>query len=114
MTNSPRIDQMFKSFSDETRLRVLHLLTRGELCVCDIHETLKLPQSKVSRHLSYLRKAGLVNVRRDGLWKHYSLAVPQGKFHQGLIDCLKGCFQEAPVLRRDKAALMKRNKTSRC
>src|ERR1039458_7925163 len=101
MSPQPRIDRMFSAFADQTRLRILHLLTRGELCVCDIHDTLKLPQSKVSRHLSSLRKAGLVEVRRAGLWKHYKLSAPQGKFHKGLIGCLKSCFEEAPILQRD-------------
>ncbi|MFI5350544.1 MAG: ArsR/SmtB family transcription factor [Elusimicrobiota bacterium] len=98
---APRIDRMFKAFADETRLRILHLLARGELCVCDLVGTLRLPQPKVSRHLAYLRGAGLVRVRKDGLWKHYSLAETSGKFHRSLIGCLRGCFSEVEVLRRD-------------
>jgi len=105
---------MFQGFADETRLRILHVLTRGELCVCDIHDILKLPQSKVSRHLAYLRDAGLVQVRRDGLWKHYSLARAEGKFHRGLINCLKGCFDEVDILKRDIVALKKRRKATAC
>ena len=114
MGASPKIDRMFMAFADETRLRILHLLTRGELCVCDIHNTLKLPQSKVSRHLAYLRSAGLVQVRKAGLWKHYSLAAAQGKFQKGLIACLKGCFDEVDILRRDVLPLQKRQKVKRC
>jgi len=114
MAARPPINDMLKAFADETRMRILHLLTRGKLCVCDIHDTLKLPQSKVSRHLSSLRKAGLVEVRRAGLWKHYKLSAPKGKFHQGLIGCLKSCFEEAPILKRDKAVLEKRRQSSQC
>jgi ArsR family transcriptional regulator len=99
---------MFKAFADETRLRILHLLTRGELCVCDIMETLRLPQSKISRHLAYLRTAGLVRVRKEGLWKHYSLASAEGRFQNGLISCLKGCFDEVDILKRDVTVLQKR------
>jgi DNA-binding transcriptional ArsR family regulator len=69
---------MFSAFADQTRPRILHLLTHGKLCVCDIHDTLKLPQSKVSRHLAYLRESGLARVRKEGLWKHYSLAPTGG------------------------------------
>jgi ArsR family transcriptional regulator len=101
---------MFKAFADETRLRILHLLTRGELCVCDIHDTLKLPQTRVSRHLAYLRAASLVRVRKEGLWKHYSLAPAQGKFQKSLIRCLKGCFDEVDVLQRDLAALKQKKR----
>ncbi len=114
MSKSPKIDQMFKAFADETRLRILHLLTRGELCVCDIHDIMKLRQSKVSRHLAYLRDAGLVQVRREGLWKHYSLAKTQGRVHRGLISCLKGCFDEVDILERDIKALEKKRKAKRC
>ncbi|MFA5516787.1 MAG: metalloregulator ArsR/SmtB family transcription factor, partial [Desulfuromonadales bacterium] len=57
-----------KAISDETRLRILAILTRGELCVCDLMAILDLPQSTVSRHLATLRHAGLVEDRRQGLW----------------------------------------------
>ncbi|MDE2490367.1 MAG: metalloregulator ArsR/SmtB family transcription factor [Elusimicrobia bacterium] len=99
-------DRMFRAFADETRLRVLSLLSRGgELCVCDLQAILRLSQPKTSRHLAYLRRAGLVKVRREGLWRHYSLAAPRDAFHRGLVACLGGCFAEAGVLRRDAAAL---------
>jgi ArsR family transcriptional regulator len=101
MSGPKKIDRVFKAFADETRLRILHLLTRGELCVCDLVDTLRLPQPKVSRHLAYLRGAGLVRVRKAGLWKHYSLAEPSGEFHRSLISCLRSCFSEADALRRD-------------
>ncbi|MBI4349013.1 MAG: metalloregulator ArsR/SmtB family transcription factor [Elusimicrobia bacterium] len=96
------VNLLFKAFADETRLRILHLLTRrDELCVCDLMELLGLPQSKVSRHLAYLRGAGLVRDRKEGLWCYYSLAKPQGAFHKSLIGCLGGCFGEVESLKRD-------------
>ena len=94
-------DKMFRAFADETRLRILHLLTKGELCVCDIMSVLKSPQSKVSRHLGYLKSAGLVTDRRDGIWKHYALAKPANKFQKQLIGCIDGCLQDVPVLVAD-------------
>ncbi len=100
---------MFKAFADETRLRVLNMLARrGELCVCDIQAILRCSQPKVSRHLAYLRRAGLVGVRRDGQWKHYSLLAPEGELHRGLVGCLRGCFSEVAVLRKDLEALRRR------
>jgi ArsR family transcriptional regulator len=64
----------FKALSDETRLRILALLTQGELCVCDLMAVLQLPQSTVSRHLAYLRNAGLLTDRREGVWMYYRIA----------------------------------------
>src|SRR6266516_69585 len=68
------MESLFKALADATRLRILGLLLTGEVCVCDIHESLKIPQPKASRHLAYLRRSGLVETRRDGLWVHYRLA----------------------------------------
>ena len=73
----PAVDQLetlFKALADKTRLRILALLGKNEVCVCHIHDTLELPQPTVSRHLAYLRRAGLVDVRRDGVWMHYQVA----------------------------------------
>jgi ArsR family transcriptional regulator len=95
------VDAMFRAFADPTRLRILNLLLAGELCVCDIVNTLRVPQPTASRHLAYLRRAGLVQARRDGLWIHYKLAPPQTTFHKKLLDCLACCFQDVPQLSKD-------------
>jgi ArsR family transcriptional regulator len=65
---------VFKALADKTRLRILALLGNNEVCVCHLHDSLELPQPTVSRHLAYLRRAGLVDVRRDGVWMHYQVA----------------------------------------
>lgn len=72
----PGLEQLFRALADDTRLRILGLLAAGEVCVCNIHGALNLPQPTVSRHLAYLRKSGLAAARRDGLWMHYSLRMP--------------------------------------
>ena len=74
MNKLREMEALFKALADATRLRILGLLLAGEVCVCDIHETLKMPQPKASRHLAYLRRSGLVETRREGLWVHYRLA----------------------------------------
>jgi ArsR family transcriptional regulator, arsenate/arsenite/antimonite-responsive transcriptional repressor len=77
MKPRPAIDQLeavFKALADKTRLRILALLGNNEVCVCHIHDSLELPQPTVSRHLAYLRRAGLVDARRDGVWMHYQVA----------------------------------------
>jgi DNA-binding transcriptional ArsR family regulator len=66
---------IFKALSDETRLRI-YLLLKHELCVCQIQVALGMSQTKISRHLTVLRNAGLVDARRDGLWMYYSRTVP--------------------------------------
>ena len=92
---------LFSALSDETRLRILALLTQGERCVCHLEEILQMSQSKVSRHLMVLRHAGLVSWRREGTWMHYSLAEPKDDLHARLIDCLRTCLQETPQVRSD-------------
>ena len=95
---------MFRAFSDRTRLRILHLLVDGEMCVCDIVSILGVPQPAASRHLAYLRRTGLVVARKRGLWVHYSLAPARSAFHEKLLECLACCFREVPELRADAAA----------
>jgi ArsR family transcriptional regulator, arsenate/arsenite/antimonite-responsive transcriptional repressor len=102
------VDRMFRACSDRTRLRILNLLLGGELCVCDIVNTLKVPQPTTSRHLAYLRRAGLVEARRDGLWMHYKLAAPQTVFHRKLIECLGSCSENVPQLAQDAKRLKPR------
>src|ERR687891_1945775 len=68
------LENVFKALADRTRLRILALLGNNEVCVCHIHNSLGLPQPTVSRHLAYLRRAGLVDARRDGVWMHYQVA----------------------------------------
>lgn len=96
-----RVDVMFRAFSDRTRLRILNLLRDGEKCVCDLQAVLKVPQPKVSRHLAYLRRTGLVTARKQGLWSYYALAPALSPFHAKLLDCLGCCFRDVPELARD-------------
>ena len=97
------VDLIFRAFSDRTRLRILHLIRDGECCVGNIVEILGIEQPSASRHLAYLRRAGLVSVRRAGLWCYYSLAPARLPFHQKLLECLACCFSEVPELRADQA-----------
>jgi ArsR family transcriptional regulator, arsenate/arsenite/antimonite-responsive transcriptional repressor len=96
--------QLFKALSDETRLRILALLSGGELCVCDLMAVLELPQSTVSRHLAYLRNAGLVEDRRQGVWMYYQLAAPAAELGE-LAEWLPGRLAELEQGRRDQALL---------
>ncbi len=86
---------------------MLGLLSLGELCVCDLLKVLDEPQSKVSQHLASLRMSGLVVARREGKWRHYTLAKPTGRVHARLVGCLSECFAEIDVLKRDHVKLRK-------
>ncbi len=106
-------DQLFKAFADETRLRILNLLAQGEQCVCEIQMVLRVPQPKISRHLAYLRRMGLIQERKEGKWVIYSLSEARGPVHDALLRCVRGCFQEVGTLKEDLAR-RSRLKSPRC
>lgn len=97
------LDALFKGFADPTRIRILNLLAAGELCVCDIVEILDLPQSTVSRHLSYLLRSVLVEVSREWKFAHYRLARPAHPVHRNLIGCVRSCFAGIASLDAERA-----------
>lgn len=96
-------DQLFKAFADETRLRLLNLLAQRSHCVCEFQGILRVPQPKISRHLAYLRRSGLVVEKRHGKRIMYSLAEAISPVHASLLRCVRGCFQEIDFLQRDIA-----------
>ena len=71
--HSFNIELLFRALADKTRLRIINLIGQDELCVCFFVEVLQVKQSRISRHLAYLRKAGLVDARRQGKWMHYRI-----------------------------------------
>lgn len=97
-----------KALGDQTRLRILALLIHGEVCVCDIHQSLKIGQPKASRHLAYLRRAGLVRARKEGLWMHYSLAVPDDLVLRTIVDAVTHTLGHVPTSARDAERLHRR------
>jgi ArsR family transcriptional regulator len=107
-----RVDLVFRAVADPTRLRILNMLRGGERCVCEIVDILRCPQPKASRHLGYLRRAGLVSVRKDGLWAYYKLMPARDAFHAKLLECLAACCGEVPVMKRDDERL--KNNTKCC
>jgi ArsR family transcriptional regulator, arsenate/arsenite/antimonite-responsive transcriptional repressor len=106
------VDQAFKALADPTRIRILGLLASGEICVCHIHESLRLPQSLVSRHLAYLRKARLVDTRKEGLWVYYRLAAKREDFTKTLLEAVYHCVGHLPTVAKDARRL--ESKTGCC
>ena len=106
---------VFKALSDESRLRIINLLYySGELCVCDIEEVMGFTQTKVSRHLAYLRKAGLVDDRKQGLWMLYSIAMPRSDEQKKFLDFFAGLLKADPVARKDAQRLASRIRKGCC
>lgn len=99
--------QIYQCLCDVTRLRILHLLTRGPLCVCHFQEILEVPQTKVSQHLSYLRKRGLVEVIRHANWMIYRLPARPPRELTANLKCLQDCASEDRLFRSDLRKLEK-------
>lgn len=96
-----QIEKYFRSLADISRLRIINLLLRGELCGCDIHRVLDTAQPNVSRHLNYLKNSGVVRDRRDGYRVYYRLVDPAPRALEALFGYLRQTFAAEEVLRRD-------------
>ena len=99
------METVFKALADQTRLRILGLLGTGEVCVCEIHDSLRIPQPTASRHLAYLKRAGLVTDRREGLWVHYRLATPSDHVLRAMLDSTTHWLTHLPATDRDRRRL---------
>ena len=102
------METLFQALGDATRLRILGLLLTGEVCVCNIHDSLKISQPKASRHLAYLRRSGLVETRREGLWIYYRLANPTDPVLKAIGDAVRHALTHLDIVRRDAERLNKR------
>ncbi len=96
---------VFRALADPTRVRILHLLRRGALCVGDLVAVLGIAQPKASRHLAYLRRAGLVDHEKRGLWCFYRLAAARPGFHEKVLELLAAAAAEVPEAGSDASAL---------
>lgn len=104
---------LFKSLSDETRLRILSLLANGKLCVCDLMAVLDMPQSTVSRHLATLRNAGLVDGHRNGKWMYYTLEQNLDPLREDQLQLLQDHFASLMDAQNDQEALAEFLKTKK-
>jgi ArsR family transcriptional regulator len=107
MSRSEPLQDLFVALADDTRLRILSLVAEQEVCVCFFIEALDAPQSKVSRHLAFLRKAGLVKALREGKWMHYSLALPEEKARKRVVEAAIAAMSDDPRAKRDRERLKK-------
>ena len=99
--------RVFRALSDETRIRMVALLSHGELCVCHIENALETSQPNVSRHLGILKNAGIVDARRGGSWVYYRLVEQQTPELQAAIDAIGKAFGSQRLIRSDLVRLKK-------
>src|SRR6185295_6699361 len=101
------LELLFKALADRTRLRLINLIGDEEVCVCFFVEVLKTNQPKISRHLAYLRRAGLVSARREGKWMHYRLVEPPDPNAARIFREVRDWLANNPEMQRDKLRLAK-------
>ena len=101
------LPHLFAALADRTRLRLLNLMNGREVCVCYFVEILKQSQPKISRHLAYLRNAGIVSARREGKWMHYSIERPTDPAAAAILDAALESFATDREMQSDLSRLSK-------
>lgn len=99
-------EKFFLALSDKTRLRLLNLMGDCEVCVCFFVEILEENQPKISRHLAYLRKAGLVAARKEGKWMHYRIIIPSNPQAAQILRNVRNWLEAEPEMRLDRERLV--------
>lgn len=101
------LEVLFSALADRTRLRLLNLMNDGEVCVCFFVEILQTHQPKISRHLAYLRRAGIVGARREGKWMHYRIIEPSDPSTAHILQEVRKWLSQEPEMQRDRQRLVK-------
>src|SRR5512140_2545879 len=114
MAHATSPHQIFRALADRTRLRIVNLLARGSLCVCDIQRILEQPQSSVSRHLALLKSAGLIRDRRDGMRIFYALTAWDSPLARSVLAAIRGHLGTDADYRRDLAELAELRARGEC
>src|SRR5947209_6610685 len=99
------LDELFRSLADPTRLRLINLMADQEICVCYFIDVTGAPQPKISRHLAYLRRAGIVGARREGKWMHYRLIVPSESHAAAILKTTVEALRQDKEMQRDRERL---------
>ncbi len=102
MSYLTKLEILFMALADKTRLRLLNLMRDEEVCVCFFTEVLADSQPKISRHLAYLRNAGIVEARRDGKWMHYSISWPEDDGLRNVLIEVLGSLGKRPEMHADR------------
>jgi ArsR family transcriptional regulator len=105
MKRAPELETFFRALADRTRLRLLNLMGEDEVCVCFFVEIIGPNQPNISRHLAYLRKAGIVEARREGKWMHYRIVEPDNPMLQALFREVRATLKNDPEMVKDRKQL---------
>lgn len=100
------MELFFAALADNTRLRLLNLIDETEVCVCFFVEVIGTNQPKISRHLAYLRKAGIVSARRDGIWAHYRIVAPKNEHAARVLRDVREWLKTDKAMQKDRKKLM--------
>jgi len=100
------MEMLFRALADRTRLRLLNLMGNDEVCVCYFVEVLRTPQPKISRHLAYLRRAGIVGARREGKWMHYRITEPVDTQAAQVFNDVRNWLSGNPTMQRERGRLV--------
>lgn len=100
------MELFFAALADNTRLRLLNLIGDAEVCVCFFVEVIGTNQPKISRHLAYLRKAGIVEARRDGIWAHYRIVAPKNEHAARVLRDVREWLKTDKAMQKDRKKLM--------
>ena len=95
------LDHLFRALADPTRLRLINLMSEQEICVCYFIDLIGAPQPKISRHLAYMRRAGIVAARREGKWMHYRLTIPQNTHAASILKSTLQALKQDKEMQRD-------------
>jgi ArsR family transcriptional regulator, arsenate/arsenite/antimonite-responsive transcriptional repressor len=106
-TDNAEIELLFKALADRTRLRLLNLMGNDEICVCFLVEVLKTNQPKISRHLAYLRRAGVVSARREGKWMHYRIIEPEDSHAARIFSEVRAWLASDAAMQKERGRLAK-------
>ncbi|MEO8216107.1 MAG: metalloregulator ArsR/SmtB family transcription factor [Acidobacteriota bacterium] len=101
------LEELFQALGDRTRLRLLNLMVHGEVCVCFFVEVLKEPQPKISRHLAYLRRRGLVAPRKDAKWVHYRITPPANETARRIFQTTIAALSDDRAMQNDRLRLQR-------
>jgi len=104
-TKTSNMEVLFKALADRTRLRLLHLMGDDEVCVCYFVEVLGTNQPKISRHLAYLRRAGVVGARREGKWMHYRVVTPADPHAARVFEEARAWLRQEREMQQDRTLL---------
>jgi len=99
------LETLFRALADPTRLRLLNLISEKEICVCYFTQVIGAPQPKISRHLAYLRRAGIVAARREGKWMHYRLIMPRDSYVGSILKSAIAALRADRQMQRDREQL---------